>query len=54
MSISVLPRSGLLEHDVVSVLPDSTEIKFVGFWGRQWEKELIKTNRLPKGGQGLT
>jgi hypothetical protein len=40
-----------LLHDVVALLPESTEIKFVGFFGRHWEKELIKTKRLPKGGQ---
>ena len=34
-----------LLHDVVALLPEETEIKFVGFFGRQLEKELIKTDR---------
>ena len=34
-----------LLHDVVALLPEETEIKFVGFFGRQFEKELIKTDR---------
>ena len=34
-----------LLHDLVALLPEKTEIKFVGFFGRQLEKELIKTNR---------
>ena len=34
-----------LLHDVVALLPEETEIKFVGFFGRQFEMELIKTDR---------
>jgi hypothetical protein len=34
-----------LLHDVVALLPEETEIKFVGFFGRQLERELIKTGR---------
>ena len=34
-----------LLHDIVYLLPEETEIKFVGFFGRQFEKELIKTDR---------
>ena len=34
-----------LLHDVVALLPEETEIKFVGFFGRQLEKQLIKTDR---------
>ena len=34
-----------LLHDVVELLPEETEINFVGFFGRQLEKELIKSNR---------
>jgi hypothetical protein len=34
-----------LLHDVVSLLPEETEIEFVGFLGRQLEKELIMANR---------
>jgi hypothetical protein len=34
-----------LLHDVIALLPEETEIKFVGFFGRQLEKELIKTDR---------
>jgi hypothetical protein len=34
-----------LLHDVVALLPEEMEIKFVGFFGRQLEKELIKTGR---------
>lgn len=43
-----------LLHSVVGLLPESTEIKFVGFFGRHWKKELIRTKGLPKGGQGLS
>lgn len=32
-------------HDVVALLPEETEIEFVGFFGRQLEKELIMANR---------
>ena len=32
-------------HDVVSYLPTNTKIIFKGFFGRQFEKELEKTNR---------
>ena len=34
-----------LLNDVVALLPEETEIKFVGFFGRQLEKELIKIDR---------
>jgi len=34
-----------LLHDVVAVLPNDTKIKFVGIWGKLWEKELNLTNR---------
>lgn len=42
-----------LLHDVVALLPESTEIKFVGFWGRLWEKDLIKRNRKLRPGKRL-
>lgn len=34
-----------LLHDIIALLPEETEIEFVGFLGRQLEKELIKTDR---------
>ena len=34
-----------LLHDFVALLPEETEIKFVGFFGRQLEKEFIKNDR---------
>jgi hypothetical protein len=34
-----------LLHDFIALLPEETEIEFVGFFGRQLEKELIKTDR---------
>jgi len=34
-----------LLHEVVALLPETTEIKFVGFFGRHWERELIRTGR---------
>jgi hypothetical protein len=34
-----------LLHDVVALLPEETEIEFAGFFGKQVEKELIKTDR---------
>ena len=35
----------LLLHDLISLLPEKTDIKFVGFFGKQLEKELIINNR---------
>jgi hypothetical protein len=34
-----------LLHAFVALLPEETEIKFVGFFGRKFEKELIKYDR---------
>lgn len=32
-------------QDFIALLPEETEVKFVGFFGRQLEKELINTGR---------
>jgi hypothetical protein len=37
-----------LLHDIVALLPEETEIEFIGFFGKQLEKELIKTDREPR------
>lgn len=34
-----------LLHDIVALLPEETEIEFIGFLGKQLEKELIKTDQ---------
>ncbi len=34
-----------LLHDVVAILPNDTKIKFVGIWGKLWEKELNLTDK---------
>jgi hypothetical protein len=34
-----------LLHDIVALLPEETEIEFIGFFGKKLEKELIKTDR---------
>lgn len=37
--------------DIVTLLPEETEIEFVGFWGRKLEEKLVKTGKW-RGGTG--
>jgi hypothetical protein len=41
-----------LLHDVVALLPESTEIQFIGFFGRQWGKDLNRRNIQLRPGKG--